>query len=337
MGNLLTRVVKAEIDTREGGLILSTWYKGIVIAFWLTTTAWLMVTKIVPPFVVGNPPSMRVILDSMDEESSLVGWDLRIGGKHIGWAINRFEKTSYGAQEFQTFVELRHLSLNSILSDAFSSMLKWRQPEDADDALSIELAIDSWTRLTIDTLGYPSHLITEFTVTDNALLGNGKMGDVPNFRIRLQGEVVGDTLQLDLSIGDFKYKRIFSIPRDAMITDSLAPMGELPGLRVGQSWTVPVFSPFQAGAERPMELLEARVTRMDTVVWEDMAVRCMVVELSEAGQQSLTSNRGIRGRSWVAPDGKVLKNELVLQNEPLTFERMPMSRAQELHKQIRLP
>ena len=49
------------------------------------------------------------------------------------------------------------------------------------------------------------------------------------------------------------------LPSDALLSDILSPQMRLPGLRLNQTWTVPVYSPFMP--DKPLEIIRATVER----------------------------------------------------------------------------
>lgn len=53
-------------------------FNTLVIGLWLLTTGWLLVTKFLPPLMVGEPPNYRTII-SVDErkQQPLVCWSIR--------------------------------------------------------------------------------------------------------------------------------------------------------------------------------------------------------------------------------------------------------------------
>jgi hypothetical protein len=119
--------------------------------------------------------------------------------------------------------------------------------------------------------------------------------------------------------GKFVYTTQSFLPTDALVGDVLSPRDRLPGLRVGQTWTVPVYSPFRP-ATSPMEILQASVERETRLTHAGVSTPVLlVIYRAETGS---TGSQVLRGRVWVDRDGLVLKQEMRFQDSRLTFERM---------------
>ena len=94
----------------------------------------------------------------------------------------------------------------------------------------------------------------------------------------------------------------------------------MPGLRVGQTWTVPLYSPFRP-ATSPMEILQASVEREDKITWNGKAVPCRVIVFRNDSGSGLIGNE-TRGRVWVSNDGLVLCQEITVFRSQVRFFRM---------------
>ena len=112
--------------------------------------------------------------------------------------------------------------------------------------------LDKKTRLTIDPLGG--------LVGFESRVRLGKIEDA----IKVQGQIEGGILKLPVRTGDSPITCEVNLPPRALMGDELSPQARLPGLRVGQTWTVPLYSPFRP-PNSPMEILQAIVERQDTL------------------------------------------------------------------------
>jgi hypothetical protein len=144
--------------------------------------------------------------------------------------------------------------------------------------------------------------------------GLGAPGDRDT--ISLHGTVQDNVLAVTVRAGDYVRTHELRVSPDALVANTLSPQERLPGLRVGQTWTVPVFSPFNSPGA-PMELLQATVEREEPLLYDGRTVFAhLVVYRSDADDAE-------RGRAWVHPDGAVLKQEMPLLDGRLVFEREP--------------
>ena len=139
--------------------------------------------------------------------------------------------------------------------------------------------------------------------------------------IRLTGEIVGNQALVSVRSGDFVYRSEVYLPSGALLSDALQPQTRLPGLRQGQAWTVPVYSPLRP-PNAPVEILHAEVEGSELFSWEDRMERVwLVVYKSDPGAGS-SSRREARGRLWVRRDGTVLRQEASIFGTKLTFSRV---------------
>jgi hypothetical protein len=112
------------------------------------------------------------------------------------------------------------------------------------------------------------------------------------------------------------------LPQDALVGDALSPQTRLPKLRVGQTWTVPVYSPFRP-PRCPLEILQATVERNEGITWNGRKVEAWLVVYSSDPGAGLDSAKTSRGKLWVRHDGTVLKQELMILSSRLSFVRLP--------------
>jgi hypothetical protein len=95
-----------------------------------------------------------------------------------------------------------------------------------------------------------------------------------------------------------------------VIQSGLGPVDRLPGLQVGQRWDVRVISPFTGRAD----LVRVEVTRRTMIHWDQNPVSTLEVV------QHLTP---LSARTWVRPDGLVLRQEIPFPFVKLVLERLP--------------
>lgn len=273
----------------------------IVILFWLATMSWLVVAKILPPLRVGDPPNYASILEDSGGDPPAC-WSIRMRGKTIGWAAAKIERRGDGTSEIYSRVYLGELPINELAPGWLTGAIK---PLLADLP---RLDIDKRSRFAIDPLGR----LVEF---DSRL----RLADLPD-AIKVQGQVRGSSLWLTVTSDELPATFSTSLSANSLMGDELSPQARMPGLRVGQRWTVPIYSPFSSPGS-PLEILQASVEREDRFLWDGKTVNTrVIVYRSDAG--SGVGGGAIRGRTWVRDDGVVLRQEVAVFKTPVRFERL---------------
>ncbi len=281
----------------------SRWFNLAVVLLWLATMSWLVKSKVLPPLLVGEPPSYQTILDGRRREPP-IGWRLAINERPVGWALTTIEPQSDGLIEIGSHVQFDELPLDELTPAWLRSLWRW-----VDEPL-LRQAMDVRSALLLDPLGR----LTRFEST----VGIGPAKEL----ISLTGEVVGSQVLLSVRSGEFLYRSEAPLPAQALAGDLLQPQTRLPGLRQGQAWTVPVYSPLRP-PNRPLEMLYAEVEGDHLVAWEDRTERVWLVVYRSDPAASPAGRRETRGRLWVRRDGTVLKQEVSLFGSRLTFSRVP--------------
>ncbi len=281
----------------------SRWFNLVVVLLWLTTMGWLVQTKVLPPLLVGEPPSYQTILDPRHPQPP-VGWRLDMNDRPVGWALTTIDFQPDGIMEIGSHVHFDELPLDEMTPVWLRSLLRWM-----DEPL-LRQTMDARSALLLDPLGR----LTRFESTVDI----GPAKDL----ISLTGEVVGSQVLLSVRSGEFLYRSEAPLPSEALVGDALQPQARLPGLRQGQSWTVPVYSPLRP-PNRPLEMLYAEVEGDDLLAWEGGMERVWLVVYRSDPAASPAGRRETRGRLWVRRDGTVLKQEVSLFGSRLTFSRLP--------------
>lgn len=93
--------------------MFSRWYSVAVILFWLATTGWLVKEKILPPLLVGEPPSYRTIL-AAENSTEPIAWEIHFNGKRLGGTVTRTLRMPDGISQFKTKVLLKELPLSEL-------------------------------------------------------------------------------------------------------------------------------------------------------------------------------------------------------------------------------
>lgn len=282
-----------------GGL----WYKSAVVVFWLVSMSWLLGTKVLPPLMLGTPPTYSAILK--DQPERRVGWDLFWNDRPAGTALSETKHTDDGITEVHSRVRIDGLTLADL------SPLRINLLGGAFDPEKQKVSMHADSEFDIDPLGR----LLSFEATL-------RMSPLPE-PIRVLGNVEGNQMVVTVRSDDFSYRTTMYMPPDRPVGDTLAPQLRLPRLRLGQTWTEPVYNPFMP-ATQPMELVQAAVEREDYLNWNGTLQPVLLVTYRpERGLRSDgTPLAEPRGRAWVRPrDGEVLQQEARVGSAVLRFVR----------------
>jgi hypothetical protein len=260
-------------------------YNVAVIAFWLVTMSWLVWTRLLPPLLLGSPPTYTSMLEATP--ASPVVWDIYWDDEPVGTARSEIKRETDGVVQMLTRVAFENLplaKLNPLRIKALTQLIEEHYPR---------VSMSSETRFDIDPLGrllsFESSLASSWLPEPIRVLGNAE----------------DRRLSLAIRSGDFRYRTYLYLPPERPIGDAFSPRLQLPRLRPGQSWSEPVYSPFSP-PNAPLELLQAKVQE-DLLYWNGQIERTlMVVYRGESGGR----DGPVRGRTWVRRDGAVLQQEV---------------------------
>jgi hypothetical protein len=281
----------------------SRWFNVALALFWASTMTWLFVHKILPTLRLGDPPTLPRIVERAQSQPSPVGWQMFWDDRPIGAAVNWIVRKDEGPLEMHSTVQIDDLPLSEVAP-------AWLGP------LGRAMDLDAVLKLTAHSVFFvapPGRLAGFYATLD--------LHDAPDV-LTIRGTVHGDALQVDVRSGDAHYQTSAFLSADALVGHALAPQDWLPGLRLGQTWTTPIYSPFRP-AQSPLEILHATVERQDVVFFDgEPVVALLVAYRADPGDGPSTADP-VRGRVWVRPDGMVLKQQALVLSSRLTFVRLP--------------
>lgn len=288
----------------------SKWFTVGVVGLWLASMGWLVSQKVIPPMLVGEPPSYRAMADAQIQ-SVPVGWQFLINGKPVGWAVTSAKHLPGGASELTGRVRVERLPLGDLMPGWIGQWLKL-----SNQGLDF-VRLDAENTVIINEMGRLSRFQSEVKLQPF------------NETIEVRGRVEQNRLKVTARSGTFSYDTETYFHSDAVLGDSMSPQAQMPGLRLGQTWRVPCYNPMQP-AHGPVEVLRATVESMEPFRWEKESETVWLVTFhSESGLIAQTNGRPM-GRLWVRRDGTVLKQEARLLDSTLVFLRMPEAEAAQL-------
>lgn len=278
------------------------WYSIAVVVLWLATMTWLVVDKVLPPLLVGDPPSYESIVNS-EVPQPPVGWRLFMDGQRLGWSLSTITHQPNQAGEIHSIMCFERVPVRQFLPGWLRAMVPG-----SDQSIG-HLQMEAESTMTIDPLGRLAYF-------DSALRVKPGLTSV----VRLRGTIEGNLLKLSVHSGDLVYDPEISLPPEAMLGDSLAPQTRLPGLRAGQSWTVSSYSPMNI-LSNPIEILHAKVEGMTPLDWDGRSEQVwLVVYRTESSRANGDNN--VRNRLWVRRDGTILRQQVIVGGSVLMFNRM---------------
>jgi len=295
---------------------------------------WLVMSKVLPAMLEGDPPDYSPVVDKEDAIPLPVCWRIESGDEEIGWAMTRTRRRDDGTVDVRSVVQFERLPMRQIVSEMLGTIGPFVRPFFKDMA-DIEVETTVVSQMNFDEVGHLD--------TFNSAIHLGELRDF----IRLQGSVVDGELGLIALMnegvekgGRPRYREIFPkkeipLPRNALMADAFSPRPKLANLHEDQRWTFPVFRPFPP--TRPVEIVQAKVERHADMKWDGRSQRTfMVVYRSQAGT-GITASREPVGRLWVWEDGTVLRQEVRITALRFTFERLTDGSCTEKVKSVGEP
>lgn len=283
----------------------SRWFNTLVAIFWLSSMTWLITQKVLPPLIVGEPPSYRSILRQTKSGHSPArsAWKLYWNGREVGTAETRIELKENELTEIINEVHFDDLPIEEMTPLRMGAFVKSIRGNE-------KLPLDAQSRVSIDPLGQLEqfHSSVDFGGIKEA--------------ITVRGYVENRELRMVVRSGELSYPTRVYLPQNALVGDILSPQNQLPRLRVGQSWTVPVYSPFRLPSA-PMDVMQAHVVRRETMDWAGRQAWVYVVEYRGDQGAGLKRAKQVLGAAWVDEVGNVLKQEVALLDSHLAFVRVP--------------
>ncbi len=290
------------------------WFSATVVILWLATMGWLVKEKVLPLMLVGEPPSVSKVIEAQ-RQKPVVGWKVLVDNQPLGWALTDTQLQRTGLTEVRGRVHFDTLPLEKMMPGLLQSVFR------LIGGSSDKLQFDARSVLTVDRLRATRSVSIR------------RCGSTPaNEVISVHGTVEGGQAELQVRVRSGPAEPVvIHLPSNALLSDAFSPQPqtELPGLRTGQTWTVPVYSPLWPDKNK-LEILRATVEGTQSIVWNGEVVSAwLVVYRSESGSGAGGSQKP-RGQLWVRRDGTVLKQEATVFGSTITFVRLADKEAEKL-------
>jgi hypothetical protein len=291
------------------------WFSAIVVVLWLATMTWLVKEKLLPLILVGEPPSVRKVIEAQSEKP-VVGWRVSLDEKPLGWALEDTKLQRSGLTEVRARVHFDTLPLDKMVPGWLQAV--FRLMGGACD----KLKLDTRSVLTVDGFGHQ--------VRFDSTLRFDPSGEV----ISVHGTMEGGQAELQVRVRSRPSEPIVvHLPAEALLSDAFSPQPqtEMPGLRAKQTWTVPVYSPLSPDKNK-WEILRATVEGTQSIMWNGKVVSAWRVVYRSETANGAGGSQKPRGQLWVRRDGAVLKQEMMPMpfGPTITFLRLPDDEAEKL-------
>jgi hypothetical protein len=261
----------------------------LILVYWLIAAFCLLKWDVLPELSIGYPPDLRGIAFA-SESSRPVRWSIQVmegpgedDRRTVGEAVTTSTRQPDGWYEMTSRVDF---DAGNLLRGTVLAMR-----ESVPVQVQSRYHIDASGNLQNFALSVSSKDFGEELVHVTGRLRDGDM------EIVLRGP-----LPILNKNKTFKYE-----PR-SVVSDLLGPLDRLPGLHVGQRWEMQVVNPFTGQVER----VRVEVTRRTVIHWAGNPVATHEVEQKVSG---------MRMRTWVRPDGVILRQEVPFPGVRLILER----------------
>ena len=293
-------------------------YRFIVIGFWVVAMGWLVTTKILPPFLSGTAPDYSQILPSEAKTEPIVHWDILWNETPIGSASTEVVRHEDGTGVISNHVLFEKLAVGDLMRQFLGGVGVLLQPAlQIDSNLRIDVELTSKT--TFDHFGELDRFDASVSIdgVEDLLLLRG-VADQGKVKVHTRvGDPTMPVQQREV------FKQTFDLPADRMVSDSLSPNSRLTRLKVGQKWNLHSYNPLSPTS--PMQVIQARVESRELIPWDGEVVQANLVAYRPDAGTGLSTSRKPVGRMWVKRDGMVLKQEVVLGQGKVVFQRVPQS------------
>ena len=287
------------------------WLIPVIVAAWAISMNWLVTAKIVPSWSESAPPGNQ-ILYATDNKLIPVAWTVLWNDAPVGYAISRSSRLPDRGLEVESLLHFDFMPLDEMLPLWLKAFV---QP-----GMNRRITIPFDTRGTV--ILDPHGSLRSFAST---VAIPGSTG-----QIALKGTVNDGLASVVVDAHGMLYEAERRIPEDVMIGDELSPQATMPGLAVGQRWTVPTYSPLRP-AGSPIELLHAHVTEEKMFFWQDTLTRVRAVCYRT---DPTAPHHDPRFTMLVDMNGRVLKQDSMFLGARLTFVRRSDDDAQQLAVRI---
>jgi hypothetical protein len=268
-------------------------FVAVVLLLWASTMSWLVVAKILPPFLSGEPPKRGAL-----QQEDPVCWEIECNGRPVGYAVRQAVPGAQSTTEVLSRVQLQDIPLREMAPQWMSSVV---------DGLGY-IRLDCRTRLSLDSLGSLSYFETKVQLNDLPMV------------VKAFGRVNGSDLDLTFVSGGITREIHYPLPRSSLLDGEFIPDSKLLQVYVGRRWQTEMFSPFRPPGDS-MELVQAEVVGEEPITYDGETVRTRRIDYRTLSAAGVASEQTLRASAWVNEEGLVIRHDVFLMNTKLRFKR----------------
>ncbi len=269
----------------------------VILVVWTAVTAALLKRDVLPGLLVGPPPDLRSVLDNSREFTGPALWTILV--------VDDAESMQYhSAGEVWTETLTTRDGWVNLTSEA------WFDSKELLEGTPMATKERERVKLRSVFSIEPSGNLETFRVS--VKLGPGNSEEL----LTIDGRVVGDELKVSARgpAALLSWKRSFPYTPHSLVQNTMGPLEYMPGLHVGQRWTSRYVSPLTGAVDDVSVVVERR----RVITWDGNPITTFEVA---------TRSGPLYARTWVRPDGLVLRQEVPFPFVRLLLERQPATEA----------
>jgi len=273
-----------------------------IVALWLGSMTWLVVERILPSFVSGQPP----VLENY-QTNEVVAWSVHWSGERVGYAASVRMEGVAGTTELHNRILLDDVPLIDLAP-------LWMRHVAGDIG---NISFDATTRMEFDSL-------ENFSAFESRI----SLNEMPAV-LNVSGRVDDSNLELNIRSNNISYPISIYMPDRRALNEALFPDARLPLLYEGRVWSEEVFSPLHAPND-PIEIVQVEAVSTEMMEIQGEIRRVMRVEYRGRVGPGVNKNAQLQAISWVKRNGTVLRHDVFIGGSELRFERLSKSEAAEI-------
>lgn len=266
-----------------------------LLSYWLVAAVGLVRKDLLPELSLGAPPDLRTIA-AAGQDAVPARWSIQVADdphdpearRSVGQAVTESVRDPNGWVRMRSLVTFDSGRLLRSMFRSFS----------VADRADEQIVFDSLYR--VDPSGNLRSFRAEVRLQDQP-------GDL--FRVEgvlkdgsAAGKAEAERVMEVVSRGPLPImnrKFVFDYQPHAVVQSQFGPLDRLPGLRVGQRWDEQMASPITG----QVETVRAEVVGREVIHWDKGPVPTLAV---------VHRSKAVSARTWVRPDGLVLRQEVTL-------------------------
>ena len=263
---------------------------GAIIVFWLVMTGLFIRREILPSLPALAQPSYSSFIKSLDENKT-IKMGIYFRNERIGSSQTDIEPLVNNETKVKN---LTTISLPSMMEIMFTANRRTKKTAPQDTPKKTPKSDIAKMTFSGYSLVDAKYKLKSFSFSAQS----------PFLNYRIAGEVNNNTLEITMSDGAKSSTNYLPYKSNSTVSDGLSPFVSMPYLTVGKEWSINYINPFGAS----MQTLKARVESRTQVEWQNQMHDVYEVVLSEPG----TAKSPLNYTAYITPDGKILKQEILL-------------------------